>query len=113
MSPEQMEYGTTNEYSDVYSFGMTIYEVRHCYHLNYIPLHAPLRLSLATFHLIISPSHRCVVRWLIANTDLLNPDNLVLTAGLTMCYGGSLWIAGPMTRSEDRRQQKFLQGFSL
>ena len=29
MSPEQMVYGTTNETSDVYSFGMTIYEVRN------------------------------------------------------------------------------------
>jgi serine/threonine protein kinase len=27
MSPEQMVYGTTDEASDVYSFGMTIYEV--------------------------------------------------------------------------------------
>ena len=90
MSPEQMEYGTTNEYSDVYSFGMTIYEVRHYYLLNYI-LHAPLRFSLVTFHLMISPGHRCVARWLIAKTGLLNPDdNLLLTAGLTMCCGDSL-----------------------
>jgi serine/threonine protein kinase len=107
MSPEQMKYGTTNEYSDVYSFGMTIYEVRHYYLLDYIPLYAPLRFSLVTFHLMISPSgHRCVVRWLIAKTDLLNPDDiLLLTAGLTMCCGDSLWIAGPMTRPEDRQQQ--------
>ena len=34
MSPEQMEFGTTNEASDVYSFGMTIYEVRNNYFLH-------------------------------------------------------------------------------
>jgi serine/threonine protein kinase len=28
MSPEQMKFGITNEKTDVYSFGMTIYEVR-------------------------------------------------------------------------------------
>ena len=33
MSPEQMVYGITDEASDVYSFGMTIYEVRNNYFL--------------------------------------------------------------------------------
>ena len=34
MSPEQMGFGTTNERTDVYSFGMTIYEVRNNYLLH-------------------------------------------------------------------------------
>ena len=34
MSPEQMLYGTTDEDSDVYSFGMTIYEVCNNYFLH-------------------------------------------------------------------------------
>jgi serine/threonine protein kinase len=34
MSPEQMKYGITDEASDVYSFGMTIYEVRNNYLLH-------------------------------------------------------------------------------
>ena len=110
-----MKYGTTNEYSDVYSFGMTIYEVRHYYVRNYNPLHAPLRFSLVTLLLMISACiHRRVARWLIAKTDLLNHnDNLLLTAGLTMCCGDSLWIAGPTTRPEDLRQQQFVQDSSL
>ena len=34
MSPEQMVFGITDEASDVYSFGMTIYEVRNNYLLH-------------------------------------------------------------------------------
>ena len=36
MAPEQLVRGTTNTATDIYSFGMTIYEVSTCYH--FLPL---------------------------------------------------------------------------
>jgi serine/threonine protein kinase len=111
MSPEQMEYGTTNEASDVYSFGMTIYEVRNnyylplkslrttCNHLRYSPVTLPSEIS------IVASGHRCVAMWRNSPTDQLNPNRKpISTEGLMIIYGASLRIVGARNHPTGRRQ---------
>jgi hypothetical protein len=94
MSPEQMSRGIVNKQADMYSFGMTIYEVCRGNAFWHEFLSSLLRSSLALLHFLGQLMASSLLPWLEVSARLGQLNHISFNMASTMIYGASSRVAG-------------------
>ena len=94
MSPEQMSRGIVNKQADMYSFGMTIYEVCRGNAFWHEFLSSLLRSSLALLRFLGQLMASPLLPWLEVSARLGQLNHISFNMASTTIYGASSRVAG-------------------